>query len=508
MILRMTLKIKYLLLLCVFVLSTPLTLMAQDKQFTLHDLIPGGKTYSRFVPENRSQLQWVGDDMYIYVEKDIVRGAQPKHYPEIRVSLSGLNQALQAAGLDTVARMPNFSVPYKGQWILAFTHKQHRIHYDMKQLKVVADYPLDKKWSNYEFCPANGYLAFTEGNNIKILSPDNQQGIVTRETKEGIVCGQAVHQREFGISKGLFWSPEGSALAFYRMDESMVTDYPIVNIDARCAKAEPVKYPMAGMKSHEVTVGVYNLSTGNTVWLKTGTPKEKYLTNIAWSPDEKSIYIAELNREQNEMHLVRYSALTGEKEADLFTETNEHYVEPQQPVLFLPGDPQKFIWQSQRDGYNHLYLYDTTGKLLKQLTKGEWVVSRMIGFDAKGENLFLTSTQPHVLSSFSYGTPMNVNGWKLNLKKGTTQLLTRSAGLESVHNLSVSPSGKYAIDSYDAPEIPRKIDIVQTKDGKVIENLLTAKDPYEGYAMPEIEAGVIKAYYIPDRYRFQFRQGL
>lgn len=493
MILRMTLKIKYLLLLCVFVLSTPLTLMAQDKQFTLHDLIPGGKTYSRFVPENRSQLQWVGDDMYIYVEKDIVRGAQPKHYPEIRVSLTGLNQALQAAGLDTVARMPNFSVPYKGQWILAFTQKQHRIHYDMKQLKVVADYPLDKKWSNYEFCPANGYLAFTEGNNIKILSPDNQQGIVTRETKEGIVCGQAVHQREFGISKGLFWSPEGSALAFYRMDESMVTDYPIVNIDARCAKAEPVKYPMAGMKSHEVTVGVYNLSTGNTVWLKTGTPKEKYLTNIAWSPDEKSIYIAELNREQNEMHLVRYSALTGEKEADLFTETNEHYVEPQQPVLFLPGDPQKFIWQSQRDGYNHLYLYDTTGKLLKQLTKGEWVVSRVIGFDAKGENLFLTSTQPHVLSSFSYGTPMNVNGWKLNLKKGTTQLLTRSAGLESVHNLSVSPSGKYAIDSYDAPKIPRKIDIVQTKDGKVIENLLTAKDPYEGYAMPEIEVGVIKA---------------
>ena len=493
MILRMTLKIKYLLLLCVFVLSTPLTLMAQDKQFTLHDLIPGGKTYSRFVPENRSQLQWVGDDMYIYVEKDIVIGAQPKHYPEIRVSLTGLNQALQAAGLDTVARMPNFSVPYKGQWILAFTQKQHRIHYDMEQGKVVADYPLDKKWSNYEFCPANSYLAFTEGNNIKILSPDNQQGIVTRETKEGIVCGQAVHQREFGISKGLFWSPEGSALAFYRMDESMVTDYPIVNIDARCAKAEPVKYPMAGMKSHEVTVGVYHLSTGNTVWLKTGTPKEKYLTNIAWSPDEKSIYIAELNREQNEMHLVRYSALTGEKEADLFTETNEHYVEPQQPVLFLPGDPQKFIWQSQRDGYNHLYLYDTTGKLLKQLTKGEWVVSRVIGFDAKGENLFLTSTQPHVLSSFSYGTPMNVNGWKLNLKKGTTQLLTRSAGLESVHNLSVSPSGKYAIDSYDAPEIPRKIDIVQTKDGKVIENLLTAKDPYEGYAMPEIEAGVIKA---------------
>ena len=138
--------------------------------------------------------------------------------------------------------------------------------------------------------------------------------------KDGIVCGQAVHQREFGISKGLFWSPAGSALAFYRMDESMVTDYPIVNIDARQAKAEPVKYPMAGMKSHEVTVGVYNLSTGETVWLETGTPKEKFLTNIAWSPDEKSIYIAELNREQNEMNLVRYSALTGKKRSRPFSQ--------------------------------------------------------------------------------------------------------------------------------------------------------------------------------------------
>ena len=488
----MNLKIKVLLALCVFTLSTPITLMAQDKQFTLHDLIPGGKTHSRFVPENRSGLQWAGD-MYIYVEKNSVIGAKPKHYPEIRVSRSGLNQALQAVGLDSVARMPSFSVPYKGKQILAFTQKQHRIHYDMQEGKVVADYQLDKAGSNYEFCPANSYLAFTEGNNIKILSPDNQTSIVTRETKDGIVCGQAVHQREFGINKGLFWSPKGSALAFYRMDESMVTDYPIVNIDARCAKAEPQKYPMAGMKSHEVTVGVYNLANGETVWLQTGTPKEKYLTNIAWSPDEKSIYIAELNRDQNEMHLVRYSALTGEKEADLFTEKNDRYVEPRHPVLFLPNDPEKFIWQSQRDGYNHLYLYDTSGKLLKQLTRGNWIVMNVLGFDPKGENLFITSTQPHPRSSFNYGTPLDIKGWRLDMKKGETHLLSQGSVYQGVHNLSISPDGKYAIDNYSTPDIPRKIEIVQTKDGKTVETLLTAKNPYEGYALPKIEVGTIKA---------------
>ena len=465
-------------------------MISQDKQFTLHDLIPGGKTYSRFVPEYLQGLRWAGD-MYIYVEKNSVVGALPKQKREVRLSRAELNQALRAAGLDSVARMPSFSVPYKGKPTLAFTNKQHRIHFDMVEKKVTADYPLSKAYDNYEFCPGNSYLAFTEGNNIKILSPEKQTTVVTNETEEGIVCGQAVHQREFGIEKGLFWSPKGSALAFYRMDESMVTDYPIVNIDARCAKVEPQKYPMAGMKSHEVTVGVYNLSSKETVWLKTGLPKEKYLTNIAWSPDEKSIYIAELNREQNEMHLVRYSASTGEKEAELFTEKNERYVEPQHPVLFLPNNPGQFIWQSQRDGYNHLYLYDTNGKLLKQLTRGEWIVTDVYGFDAKGENLFISSTEPRGKNSSA--SPLCVNGWKLNIKKGETSLLSPDCGEQGVHYISPSADGKYIIDSYSAPGVPRKIEIVQTKDGKSVETLLTAKNPYEGYAMPEIEVGTIKA---------------
>ena len=281
----MTLKIKHFLVLCVFALSTSMTLMAQDKQLTLHDLLPGGKTHNKFVPASLKQLQWCGDT-YLYVKGDSMICGVPEKKEQVAFTRSRLNEALSAAGLPTVGSLPGFSVPYKDQPVLAFTSKGHRLHYNFAENKIIGNYQLDSKGSNYNFCPANNCLAFTVGNNIQILSPENQTSIVTRETKNGIVCGQAVHQREFGISKGLFWSPAGSALAFYRMDESMVTDYPIVNIDARCAKAEPVKYPMAGMKSHEVTVGVYNLSTGETVWLETGTPKEKFLTNIAWSPDE------------------------------------------------------------------------------------------------------------------------------------------------------------------------------------------------------------------------------
>lgn len=463
--------------------------MAQDKQLTLHDLVPGGRTYSKFVPRNLKQLQWYGDT-YIYAKGDSLLSAIPGKAEQVALTLGKLNEALTAAGLKTVGSLPTFSVVGGETPLLVFNSKGHRIHYNCKDNKVVADYRLAEKGANFDYCPANGYIAFTEGNNLRVLSPANSTEPVTTETAEGIVCGQAVHQREFGITKGTFWSPKGSALAFYRMDESMVTTYPLVDNDARCAEYVPHKYPMAGMKSHEVTVGVYNLVTKQTVWLQTGLPKEKYLTNISWSPDEKSIYIAELNRDQNDMHLVRYSALTGKKEAELFAETDERYVEPLCPLLFLPNNPDQFVWQSEKDGFNHLYLYDTNGKQLKQLTKGEWVVLSVLGFDKKGENLFVSATAPHPSSSFSYGTPMEVYAWKINIKTGNRTCISQAKG---VHRVSVSPSGLYAIDWMSSPAVPRNIDIVRTKDGLSIASLLSAKNPYEGYTMPEVEVGTIKA---------------
>lgn len=471
------------------VLLLPLSLMAQNKELTLQDLIPGGSSYSRFVPQSLRQLLWCGDT-YIYAKGDSVMSAIPGKPVDIAFTRGLLNEALTLAGLQTVSSLPAFTLPENEKPIIAFTSRQHRIHYDYKEDRIIADYTLNGKWSNYEYSPLNGFLAFTEGNDIGILSRDNKVIQVTEDTEEGIVHGKAVHQHEFGISKGLFWSPQGSALAFYRMDERMVTSYPLVNIDARSAEYVPHKYPMAGMKSHEVTVGIYNLSSRQTIYLKTGLPKDKYLTNIAWSPDEKSIYIAELNREQNEMHMVRYSVLTGEKEAVLFTETNERYVEPSNPVLFLPGDPTKFIWQSDRDGFNHIYLYDITGKMLKQVTSGKWVVQRVLGFDKKGQNVFITATAPHPLNSQSEGTPLEVSGWKVNLKSSKKTCFTLEQG---VHSVIVSPSGLYAIDQYSTPTTPRDVNIVKVNNGEIVSSLLSAKDPFRDYDMPEISSGTIKA---------------
>ena len=300
---------KIYVLLCLVLFATQMS--AQEKTLTFQDLIPGGRNNHRFVPKNIRQLQWCGD-FYTYVKGDSLLMAKPTDGSEqVAFTRAGLSDRLIAAGLPEISSMPAFFVPDVSVPVIAFRYKGNRVHYDLRNGHVTAKYTPDPAGSRWEYDKVNGRIAFTRENNVCILSPDGTTETVTNETDKGIVCGTAVHQNEFGIHKGLFWSPDGAALAFYRMDETMVADYPIVHVDARIARAEPFKYPMAGMKSHEVTVGIYHLSTKQIVWLKTGLPKEKYLTNIAWSPDAKSIYLAELNRGQDTCRLGRYDARTG-----------------------------------------------------------------------------------------------------------------------------------------------------------------------------------------------------
>ncbi|GHS96604.1 hypothetical protein FACS189421_01950 [Bacteroidia bacterium] len=298
--------------------------------------------------------------------------------------------------------------------------------------------------------------------------------------KKDVIYGESVHRNEFGITDGKFWSPNRNYLAFYRMDESMVGDYPLVDISAREAQLKNIKYPMAGRTSHEVTVGIYSMESKKTIYLNTGEPKDHYLTNISWNPSEKYIYIAEINREQNHLQLNKYSVENGEKTANLFEEHNDRYVEPEHPLLFLKKTPGQFIWQSKRDGYNHLYLYNTDGQLLKQLTSGNADVTEVLGLDAEEKNLFIVSNESN---------PIEFQVYKINLKTGKKSQLTFEPG---VHRPQLSESGKYIIDKYANLTTPLNIDLIHTANGK-IQRLHTAKNPYSEYILPEISLGSLKS---------------
>lgn len=507
---------KHILQLVVLFCMTTLTLSAQEKKaFTLEDVIPGGSNYFNLVPENIPGLGWWGD-ICIQAGVDEVKTIDVKNGKEkILFTLNEVNETIKNGDkpykltheLKPFHSLMAVQLPWADKTIALFRQSNYMMWYDFAEKKIIKLAYLNDKAANFDFCKENGLMAYTVGSNLHVaeqgdfdkqVSPSLVAGKEEGET--GILYGQSVHRNEFGIMKGTFWSPKGTYLAFYRMDQSMVTDYPQVNTSTRIATPEPDKYPMAGMTSHKVTVGVYNVKTGKTVYLQASDPTDRYFTNISWAPNEQHIYVIELNRDQNHSQLVRYNAVSGAKEAVVYEEKHPKYVEPQHPLTFLPWDDSKFIYWSQRSGFQHLYLMDTQKKTYPEkekgedgettireylqvtpLTQGDWLVQEILGFNAAKKEIIIGSTEV---------SPLQTNIYTLNVKTGKRTLIGKQDG---THQASLSANGTYLIDKFTSFSVPREISILPT-NGKKGVNLLTATDPmYEQYNMPEITIGTIKA---------------
>lgn len=275
---------------------------------------------------------------------------------------------------------------------------------------------------------------------------------ISYDTTDGIVYGQSVHQNEFGISKGTFWSPAGDQLAFYRMDERKVGQYPLVEMGTKPAVVRMLRYPMAGQTSHHVTIGVYNLASKAITYLKTTGDPEQYLTNVTWSPDGKFIYVAVLNRDQNHMQLQRFDAATGALDRTLFEEHHAKYVEPEHGPMFLKSMPDHFMWYSERDGHNHLYLYRTDGLLVGQLTKGDMEV-----LDVLGQTAFAKQTRVWLSVTAKNGLDRHLASITFDLKgmaEKKVQFADWNANITGVHSGIPSPSGRYLLDTWSDSTLP------------------------------------------------------
>lgn len=500
-------RIYFLFFLCC--MTTLATFAQEKKTYTLEDVIPGGNNYFNLVPENIPGLQWWGD-VCVRADVENIRSIQLKDGKEsILVTLEEINQAIEKGEkpyqlsheLKPLRSLMSASLPWSERKVIVFQQNSYWVEYDFGQKKITNISRLNEKATNLDFCKTNDKVAYTVGNGLFVTGKgEESHQINPSQTEERVVYGQAVHRNEFGIYKGTFWSPKGSYLAFYRMDQSMVTDYPQVNTSTRIATLEPDKYPMAGMTSHKVTVGVYDVKTGKVIYLQAGDPTDRYFTNVSWSPDEQHIYVIELNRDQNHAQLVCYQAATGEREGVLYEEKNPKYVEPQHPLVFLPWDESKFIYQSQRDGFNHLYLMDTkakgegtwkNGKLegttylehlkVTPLTQGDWLVQDILGFNAGKKEIIIGSTEI---------SPLQTNLFSLNVKTGKRTLLGEKDGM---HRASLSESGTYLIDNFSSFNVGREITLLPT-NGKKGTTLLKADDPMSSqFKLPEITIGTFKA---------------
>jgi dipeptidyl-peptidase 4 len=452
--------------------------IAQNKTLTIDDAVLKGRT--SLAPSKLANLQWLpSSSNYSYTTANnvlVVMNATTNKLVQ-NIALSNINKQLKTITQDTLSALPN------AEWInnttFNFSHKNFILAYSTITKLVTATgyfYAVDDM-ENVDKSIVQHRLAFTEGDNLYIQDGRNKVTVST-DGNHNLTYGQAASRSEFGITKGTFWSPKGNALAFYKVNNAQVTDYPIVDWTKNPATVENIKYPFAGNASQIVNVGVYNIDTKTTTYLKTGEPNDKYLTNITWSPDEQTIYIAEVNRAQNEMNLNVYNATSGAFIKTLFTEKDSKYTEPQHALYFNPNNSQQFIWQTDKDGFNHLYLYDVNGTFIKQLTKGSFETLALHGIDAKN-NVYYTSNETGFINTELYQT---------NITTGIKTLLTKDVGQNtSALNFDFS----YVINNYQSATTPRIVSIISIAKN-VATVLHTATNPLAEYALGAMKLFTLK----------------
>lgn len=467
-------------------------LLAQNKikrTMTVNELTWGNKDYIGI--EKKDRLQWLGDNI-IYVNKDIIKIINPKNQKESDLLSVKDFDAIEGFNSTNLKSIPYFMVIGENKDKLLLYPNKGTLIFDPIKKEIIARSD-NALYSNQAFSisPNLHNFAYVKDHNLYVSSFKNQENKnigkyqiedvqLSTDGSEAIVYGQSVHQNEFGIDGGLFWSNDGSKLAFYRMDQSMIKPYPIANIHLdKKLDSKNQYYPMAGENSHHVTLGVYDLKTKKTIYLEQSQDKETYLTNISFSPDAKRIYIAELNRAQNNMQLAEYDANSGKRIRVLFEESDEHYVEPLYPMYFNPNNPKEFLWVSRRNAWRHIYLYDIDKGLKKQLTKGEWEVEGVIGFDKEGKNFYYTSTEI---------SPLDRNTYSLNIKNAKRKVVDARPGF---HNTQISANAKYYLDSFESIDVANVSTLGRTSDFKAIKIIDESQNPQKDYLMPIIKLDTI-----------------
>ena len=372
-----------------------------------------------------------------------------------------------------------------------------------------------KEAENITKSPA-GVFAYTIGQSLYIF--DKTQTLVAESESPDIVYGQTVSRNEFGIENGIFWSPDGAKLAFYRKDNSKVTDFPLLDITTRTGSLKNIKYPMNGMDSEKVSLGIYDTASGKTVWCDVNEyGHDRYLTNISWSPDSRNIFIQVLDRSQKHLKLNMYRAADGSLARTVLTEDDTRYVEPLDPLRFIKGTYSFIYRTNNRDGYRNLYLCDTLGTV-RRLTAVDADVEYL---DNDGRFVYYTSAEVSPVENHLFRIevkmPKGSRNRSLSLSKGryqsqssNIQTLRQAQGPDNAvakakfgaperltaeegwHTISLNDNCTRFIDNYSSFNVPRVTNIM-TADGKLIRNLVTAEDPLKAYKTGEALLGTVKS---------------
>lgn len=453
------------------------------QKLTIEETVTGARKYA---PTTLTAVQWRKDSKSVaYLSSDFTNLMEKSATSGWTVTTLATKSEFEAAlkeALPTdefVLRTFPFTIEWKSnntfQTEIASKTNQYQVTYDVITKKITSKIGYALEGSQARFA-SNSNVALLKDNNIRITS-NNKTIEVTNDENPAIVNGSDyVHRQEFGIDRGMWWNASGTQLAYYRKDETMVGNYPIINWNEREAVNKDLKYPMAGMTSEQVTLVLYDVASGKKVTLQTGEPKDQYLTMVSWEPSGKYIFVGVLNRDQNHLKFNKYDASTGAFLKTLFEEKATTWVEPQHALTFVPNNPTQFIYQTDFNGYNQMYLYTTDGKLLKNLGFNDVVVTNLLGFDVTNSKINYIGTANNGLDRQLY---------QVDIKTGKTVQLTTISG---THNASVSSDGLLVLDQYSNATTPNEISILNIKTKIATTTLVKADNPFTGKIdIPRIE---------------------
>jgi len=299
----------------------------------------------------------------------------------------------------------------------------------------------DVKQSNAEFSPNADKVAFTRSNNLFIYDvTTKKETAVTNDGKwNAIINGSTdwVYEEEFSFAKAWFWSPDGKKIAFYRFDVSEVKEFFYTNWTSLNYPEQVVyKYPKAGEKNADVTIHVYDLESKNTRQLQVDEDPDHYIVRVNWTSNSSKLAVRKMNRLQNDQELLVFNVNDGSKEL-LKKETNENWIEGNDDLSFLK-DGKSFIYVSEEDGFNHIYLYTNNGKKVKQLTKGEWDVTAIVGINEMKKVIYFVSSEE---------SPKERHLYRVSFDGKKKTKLTKGYG---VHQINMNSDQTYYLDYYSS----------------------------------------------------------
>ena len=463
-------KIALLLSSFIFTLSSFAQVVGLEDRIALQDAAS-----ARLLPGQWRELAWLNDNAFVYTTD----------YRTLMKWEDGTKSTLlQGSDLlpEGVSGSPAvFELRWDSEEVATYVRGNHVLSYSTvsKKSEILFSWPEDAE--NLERSPSLP-VAYTINHNLYVAAlGDEEARKITDDGSIDIEYGIAAHRSEFGIVKGIFWSPDAKKVAFYRIDQSNIPDYDLMNYQVIPAQKHIIRYPMAGRASQQVTVGIYDLETSAISYLQTGEPLEQYLTNITWSPDGQDVYVAVVNRDQNHLWLKRFDANTGAEEATLFEETDKEYVEPEHGLYFFPDSEEDFLWMSKRDGWQHLYHYQTDGTLVKQVTKGRFDVTELVQILPGSESIVINSTET---------SPLEQRLYEVSLGSGKSKLLSEEAG---VHSGLISPGGNWMLDSWSSMDSPWNLVRKSLKAKRPALSIHEAADPLANIPHGEMEMVTLTA---------------